>query len=93
MSVNLQFTISSGFKYVASEFFINGNTAVEGNKKAAVLEDGFDASTWDSSGKLNIFPNFDIVSPAHGEAGDVHSFAIFDQVQAFSRSDRLPCSC
>ena len=59
---------------------------------SAVLKNGFDASTWDSSGKLNIFPNFDVLHPTHGEAGDVHSFAIFDQVQALSRSDFLPCS-
>eukprot|EP01032_Pedospumella_encystans_P023381 gene23381-26467_t len=82
MSINLRFTLTtsaSGFKYVISEFFINGNTATEGYNMAAVLQYGFDASTWDSGGKLNIFPNFDIGNPTHGEAGDVHSFAIFDQ--------------
>jgi len=83
--VNLWFTTSpGGAKWTTSAFSINGNAAEDGYNTFGAFQDvGYDASTWDSAGKLNIFPAFNVADPTNGQAGDVHSFAIFDQVPRF----------
>lgn len=81
MNLNLQFFSSSGgVKIIFSEFYINGHTAAAGQRSLAVSQYGFDASTWDSAGRLTIFPESDAINPTPSKAGDVHSLAIFDQV-------------
>lgn len=76
--VDLAFkTISTSglvLKTVTANYTVNGVRLNDENSRVHVSTFSFDASSWDSAGFLNIFPEV-------GGAGDIHYFAIYNQVQ------------
>ena len=65
---------------ITSNIIIDG-VSVPGSTRTLTIAKGlFDASSWDNSGKLNIFPNMGISAARTGIPGSVYYLAIHNEV-------------
>lgn len=69
---------------IGANFTINGKRQTKSFNYLFASQGVYDASGWDSAGKLNLFPNNDVSSAALAKPGDLHYFAMYNKVSTIT---------